>query len=200
MAKKKDKTARRDREMQRVAAKQARYVPGPEFTIEVLEEEWGTFMPAEVWAQRLGDSLVRQGCYVVGIEMDWGPGQASPSYCIVGFRPAKMPDDAWFEQLEAQGILVQRAPPDAHMGRNPITGQVVPLPGQRPFMRAHLEVRMPPDGIWVSTDGTMLGGEPHDAAAWAAEIRTWSLAMDARAEAKACHSRAQPTDRPPPAS
>lgn len=144
--------------MERVAAKQAAYVPGPEWTIEVLPEEHGTFLPAMTWAKRLCESLGRQGCEVVGLEISLRDDQAFP-VCFVGFRPAKMPDEAWFEQAEEQGILLERVPPDHHMGRD-AWGRVVPLPGQRPFIRAMLPVRMPSDGIWVSADGSMLGGEP----------------------------------------
>lgn len=141
---KKDKRAakakRREGELGRTAAAVAsQTTPPPEFSIDIAEEDYGTFLSRAEVQQRLHDHLEHQGVEVLGVEV-------TRFFTFVDFRAIATPTRRWIDECVADGIRFKTLPSR-------------PLPGQQPWMQACLPFGVD-DEIWVASDGSCLGEEP----------------------------------------
>lgn len=132
-------TARRQREYARVQERVDHpSLRSPQFQIDIDRSEWGSFLSRATFAQRLVDNLSTQGQEVLSIEV------TNLGGTFIGMRFGGDPTDAWLREMENAGVELHVA----HWAEG----------GPHPIVR--LPVRMYDDGIWVATDGSMLGAEP----------------------------------------
>ena len=131
--------ARRQREYGRVQERVDRpYLRAPQFRIAVSSEEYGTFIDRATFAKRLVDNLSTQGHEVLGIEVTPIVGT------FIAMRFGAVPTVAWMREMGEAGV-------ELHVAHWAEGG---------PHTIVRLPVRMYEDGIWVATDGSMLGAEP----------------------------------------
>ena len=135
----------------------------PRFQVETAESEWGTFISRDTFKWRLVSNLIQQGHEVLNIEVTPIVGT------FIAIRFGALPTQKWLEKAVAAGIEFRHVGDDAAGGAHSIL---------------RLPISMYEDGVWVSTAGSMLGGEPIDVEEGQREIDRWWVAYMRRHDPK----------------